>query len=290
MTGFGRATRDGRRYRFEVTVRSVNHRFLDCVLRLRDPLRDSEPALRQLLGSHLDRGHVELTIELRPLISELQSRATIDEGLAARLLVDLRGLVSRLELTDSVTLDQLLRVPGVVTVEVGATAWTEDDADDLLRVVGEALELLVAQREREGAQTLRGLENLLVGFEQLLVELENGQDAMRRGILTRAQDRLSELLVDREIDDSRMIQEAAHLAERSDVREELERLRGHLEHFRAALVEDCPVGRRLDFLAQELYRESNTLATKSRDVAWSLRAVEAKLLSEQLREQVQNIE
>lgn len=290
MTGFGRASLDGAHYRFEVSVRTVNHRYLDCVLRLRDPMRSAEPWIRELIGERIERGHLELAADALALSPAGGRRVRIDQTLALSALEGLRRLAGDLGVGEDVRIEQLMAIPGVVTVETSAPEWSEEDDRDLRRAVLEALDALVGQRRSEGEQILLGLRGVLSSFEQLVDELETSREAMREGVLIRARGRLEELLQGHEVEPARLLQEAGHLAERVDVHEELERLRGHLEHFRATLEEPGPAGRRLDFLAQELYRESNTLAAKSRDVAWSRRAVDAKVLCEQLREQVQNVE
>jgi uncharacterized protein (TIGR00255 family) len=290
MTGFGRAEHQGARYAFEVVARSVNHRFLDLSLRLRDPCRASEPAIRALIASSILRGHLELSVEARTTAPDLVPRLMLREQLVRDLVGSLRRLGTELALEQGIDLSALLTLPGVIALETTSETWTASDATDLLSAVGGALAALVSAREAEGAALQRVMVAAASELSTFVAIAELGRGELRELLFERARERTFELLQGAPVDETRLLQELAHLAERTDIAEEVDRLRGHLTLLEAALSEDGPIGRRLDFLAQEIHRELNTLGVKCRDMAWATRIVDAKLACEQLREQAQNVE
>ncbi len=296
MTGIGEATDQSGPCRVTVTARSVNHRYLDFAVRLRAPYRLLEPELRALVASRIRRGRVELGVEIEtardaPTVELCDETADALQRTARRWRR--RGLVvselSAGELMSAVRGSRPEQVSPVMGAEERALA---------VRVSRRAVAALVAEREREG----RVLEAALRGH---LSELRRNVDALvarRREVVDRAPDelerRVRELLEGSEaggasgagLDPARMVEEVALLIERSDTAEELERLGGHLDGFETAMAEEGAVGRRLDFLTQEILRELNTVGSKCRDLAMQRAVVEGKVLCEQLREQVQNIE
>ena len=299
MTGFGRAAGESPRHRVRVTLRSRNHRYLDLALRLRDEQRASEPALRELLASRLDRGRVEVTVDVEPLGSPPVELA-VDRGALHELTRILDGLVEEEILERGLTAGDLLRLPQIVHIEEAERHWGQEDEALLLEVAGRALGEVVAGRETEGAKLTVALEERLDGLEEATRELEELAPVAREEAAQALQRRLEALLggtgeEDRRpgserLDPERLAQEVAILAERSDVGEELDRLRVHLEHFREVMAAGGPAGKRLDFLTQEILRELNTLGSKGRNAAVTRVVVDAKVLCEQLREQVQNVE
>ena len=289
MTGFGTASGENGRYRVTVELRSVNHRGLDLVLRLKEVCRASEPELRAMLKERLHRGRVEMAVNAEP-VSAPEQTAEIDRGLAAalgRLAAELRsqGLAEGpLEPGD------LLRVPGLVRVAGLEASWSEEDQALLRRVAGMAIDRLVETRRIEGASLEDELRRGFQRVRELVAVL-----AERRGDVTRhyqrlLEERLRALLGDALPDRQRIEQEIALLVDKSDVNEELERLRAHLDHGAGVFTGPPPTGRRLDVLLQEMLREISTIGAKCRDLEMSRTVIEARLVSEQLREQVQNVE
>jgi uncharacterized protein (TIGR00255 family) len=289
MTGFGAASGENRRYRVTVELRSVNHRGLDLVFRLKDVCRASEPELRAMLKERLHRGRVEVTVNAEPVVDP-ESTADLDRPLAAalaRLASELRsaGLAE-----GPLTPGDLLRVPGLVRATSREAAWSDDDQALLVQVAASAIDRALASRRAEGASLE---EELRRGFERLR-ELTTTL-AGRRGEVTPhyhrlLEERLRSLVGDALPDRQRLEQEVALLVEKSDVNEELERLRAHLDHGESILDGPPPTGRRLDFLLQEVLRELSTVGAKCRDLEMSRIVMDARLASEQLREQVQNVE
>lgn len=289
MTGYGHAAEEGKRYRVRVTLRSVNHRFLDVVLRLRDEQRASEPALRDLLAGSVTRGRLEVGVDVEPTDAG-SSRLVVDKGILDQLSRALDGLLEEDLIERGLTAGDLIRHPQLLRVAEPERHWKAEDEELLLRVARSALVELVQARETEGAKLVEALRERLSGLTCVAAELRELAPEARNEAAAALRDRLEALLGDHELDPSRLAQEAAVLADRSDVTEELDRLDAHLEHFDELLAGDGAVGKRLDFLTQEIFRELNTLGSKCRHAPMTRRVLDAKVLCEQLREQVQNLE
>jgi uncharacterized protein (TIGR00255 family) len=284
MTAFARETEHADFGELTWEVRSVNHRFLDPHLRLPDELRGLETPVRERLAVRLGRGKVDCTLRFVPTQGTAGS-LKVNRRLLEQLLVAADEVATRIGEPATPHVFDLLRWPGLLEEPgqdvdaIGAAA---------LALLERTLDTLVASREREGAR-LRVL--ILERCDKLIVQADAVRARMPQvlaAVRTRIRERLSEVLG--ELDATRLEQEMALLAQRLDVDEELDRLTVHLHEVRKALDTDAPVGRRLDFLMQELNREANTLSAKSADAETTHAAVEMKVLVEQMREQVQNLE
>jgi len=265
-------------------LRSVNHRFLEPNVRLPEELRGLDPKVRERLSARLNRGKVDCTLRFAPLPGA-GGEFSINRRLMEQVLKAADEIAVRLGEPATPHVFELLQWPGLLQEPERDMDAVASAAIDLL---DRALDSLVASREREGAQ-LRAL--LLERCDKLLERVAEVRERMPEvlaGIRTRLRDRLAELQI--ELDPTRLEQEIALLAQRLDVDEEMDRLQVHVAEVRKALDSKAPVGRRLDFLMQELNREANTLSSKSSDAALTLAAVDMKVLIEQMREQVQNLE
>lgn len=289
MTGYGHAEEEAGQYRVRVTLRGVNHRFLDLVVRLRDEQRASEAALRELLAEGLSRGRVEVGVDVEP-IGPGESRLEVDRAGLLRLSGVLDELLEEELIQGGLTAGDLVRHPQLLRVVEPERPWEQADEDLLLRVAGAALAETVASRETEGGNLAEALDARLGALRQTLEELRRLAPEVRAEAAAALRERLQALLADHVIDATRLAQEAAILVDRSDVSEELDRLEAHLEHFRELMPSDGPVGKRLDFLTQEIFRELNTIGSKCRNARMTQAVLDAKVLCEQLREQVQNVE
>ncbi len=289
MTGFGQAADEDERYRIRVVLRSVNHRFLDLVVRLRDGQRTSEPALRDLLSSHLSRGRVEVNVDVEPL-GAAAVRVDLDAGAVETLSRALDGLLEEDIIESGLTAGDLIRHPQLLRVTEPESRWESEDEALLLEIASRALTELVQARETEGRKLAGALLERLEGLAGAGAELRSIASSSVQAAAAALRERLEALLGDRELDEGRLAQEVALLADRSDVTEELDRFGAHLEHFREVMASDGAVGKRLDFLTQEIFRELNTLGSKCRNAAMTRIVLDAKVLCEQLREQVQNVE
>ena len=289
MTGYGEASGSNARRAITVTLKAVNHRFLDLQLRLGEELRASEVALRELLGREVVRGRVEARVEVRA-VGERESAVEIDVELVRAVNAAVRHLVDAGVVTGGLTAGDLLRLPAALRVASAAEGWDEADEQLLLATARAAVAQLAAGREAEGAALAAALEERIAALgatvDRLVAlrgpALEESAAALRR--------RVSELLAGQPLDEGQMAQELALLADRGDVSEEIDRLRSHLAHFRTVAAEPKATGKRLDFLTQEIFRELNTLGAKSRNAEMVRAVLDAKVLCEQLREQVQNVE
>jgi len=284
MTGFARAGRQGRGGELALELRSVNHRFLDLKLTMPDALGSLETILRTELRRGLGRGRVDATLRWRPPPGQ---GLVIDEALAGEVARTARhlGTVTGDDMPVARDALALLAWPGVV--EQPAAAY-EVLRPELETVAREAVERLCEARAREGAELAGALAERLGRLETLTGELGPALADSREALTERLAARLKDLGPD--IDEVRVAQEAAVLAVRQDASEELDRLRAHVREARRLLDAAGPVGRRLDFLMQELAREANTLASKAPDLETNRLALDCKVAVEEMREQVQNVE
>jgi uncharacterized protein (TIGR00255 family) len=291
MTGFARASGENPRVRMEVSIRTVNHRNLDITLRVPEELRDHEAAVRKQIAEQLERGRVEVRIDLQSLNREAPL-VEIDE-IAIR---SMRSMIDKLageQLIDaSLRFVDLLKIPGAARAVAGLPGLEEEDIDLLRRTMGEALTRLVEAREAEGSHLQAALRRFGEDLSSLVASVERAWKEANDDLPERLRTRVQELVVGAAgLDENRLAQEVALLADRGDVQEELDRLESHLRQFDELVGgKDGPVGRRLDFLAQELFRELSTLGAKFRDPEAVRQVIDGKLLCEQIREQVQNIE
>lgn len=268
----------------QIMVRSVNHRYRDIQLRFlgRDEGPELESRLRKKLESFAQRGRLSVQVELR----WMQAPKT-------HVLVDTRAcqkLMEELSVLGELRAGDILGIPGMVTVSTVMAELNPEESEALDRLVEEAGATFRRRRKEEADGLLIQIREDLVELHQFVNWIEPSLGDFRQRILSRLRERLEELMQDRLPDESRIVQEAAMLADRADVSEEVVRLKTHLSHFEDRLEEGGSVGRSLDFLCQELQREVNTLGTKCREMGVAERVVDAKAAIERIREQVQNLE
>ncbi|MGD1147683.1 MAG: DUF1732 domain-containing protein [Thermoanaerobaculaceae bacterium] len=290
MTGFGQAQGDlSERLAADVRMTSVNSRFLEVTLRTHPRIETAEleAALRPVLSGGLTRGRVQVTVELRSLVRS-GTGLVLHWELASQLMEALEQRPAGLELAP-LALRDLLALPGFAEGG-GELALTAEEQRALLDLSGRARDALVAQREREAVALLPQLNGdlaELVSFRSWLAEVN---EQVRTALFGRLRERLATLLDGSEVNQDRLLQEAAIAADRADVSEEVQRLAAHLAHFDTLLAEGGPVGKKIDFLLQELLREVNTSGSKCREAGMGERVVAAKAALEKLREQCANLE
>ena len=282
MTAYAFAETNGPVGALSCELRTVNHRYLELSPRLPDDLRAFESALRERIAARLSRGKVDLTVRLRGEArgDALQVNHAV-LGKLSELSMDLEARFPRLQ----IEFTELLRFPGVLQQ---AEVDQDQLQDALFGVLDDALAALTATREREGAKLGAILGERLDGIERIVGEVRTWMPQIREGLRARLEQRLADLK--QPADPGRLEQELVLQLTRVDVDEELDRLATHIAEARRVLGLKEPVGRRLDFLMQEFNREANTLGSKSIDARSTNAAVELKVLIEQMREQVQNIE
>ena len=278
MTAFSRAEHGAAVWE----IRSVNHRYLDVSFRMPENLRHLETELKAQFKNKVHRGKIECSLKINS--SELKTRIRINEALVADLHFAMGQVAEITGMEDRGDILSLLRWPDVLT--------TEESGDELISDAREGFKLTVGQlvemREREG-QELAGL------LDSRLIDIEKTIDILREetpAIIAHQHEKLLKRLgdIDAEVEPGRVEQELVILAQKLDVAEELDRLVTHVLEVRRNLKMDEPVGRRLDFLMQELNREANTLSSKAAAISTTMQAVDLKVSIEQMREQIQNIE
>lgn len=293
MTGFGRAELRGDTVVVSVEARSVNHRHLDVAIRLPRALAALELDARRAIAARLERGRVDVSVQVTTTGGQPAQRVVADAALAREYVARARTLA--IELADAgvsgeVPLAWVLERPGVVRLEDAEAADTEVPWATLEPVFGRALDELVERRTAEGERLVTELRSLHAELgaivETMAVRAPIG--AQRRE--QRLRERLASLLGGASIDEARILTEAAVWADKADIAEELTRLRAHLAELALVLDKGGPVGRALDFLLQELGREVNTVASKADDLELSQAALAGKGVLEKMREQVQNLE
>ena len=263
-------------------LRSVNHRFLEVGTRLPEELRALEPQLRERVAARISRGKLDLVMRLRA--PEAAPSLAVDDVLVDQLGDLARRLHSRFP-DMRINFTDLLQYPGVLRGEATDAAALQAEA---LALLDEVLDGFVAAREREGAKLTAAIAERVDGVERIAGEVRELIPAIREGQRTKLAARMADL--PHPVDPGRAEQELVMWLQKLDVDEELDRLGSHIGEIRRVLRQREPVGRRLDFLLQEFNREANTLGSKSVDSRTSNAAVELKVLIDQIREQVQNLE
>jgi uncharacterized protein (TIGR00255 family) len=284
MTGFARREISGSWGVLVCELRSVNHRFLEPGFRLPDELRAAEGELRQRLAREIKRGKVDCSISHRRA-QGAEAALEVDPAALERLLASVRDVARTLSGSHTVNVLDVLRWPGVIRDESEGGAELLKAAQALF---GSTLEELIATRAREGQRLLELLEQRCNGLDALVAHVRTRLPEVHERVRTRLNERLAELKAN--VDQERLEQELAILLQRLDVDEELDRLTAHIAEIRRVINGNEPAGRRLDFLMQELNREANTLSSKSQDLDTTRSAVDMKVIIEQMREQVQNVE
>lgn len=293
MTGFAAAQASEHGWSLRVTIRSVNHRFLDLHLRLPEGFEPVEPRMRKMLRERVRRGHLDVTLYYEP---GGKAAVGINQEVAAAYLGAVKKLKKKFQVKGDPDLAGILRLPGVIGT---AAASTEQELarleESVAKCLTEALDRLDHMREAEAGHLREEMARRLQKISGLAKDVEELAERARPAFALRLQTRLTELLGETAIDPARLAQEAAIAAERSDVTEELSRLESHVTQFEQLLAGAPDVGKKLDFLLQEMQREANTLLSKTpgsdgEGLEITRLGIEIKSEIEKLREQVQNIE
>ena len=288
MTGYGRAVQTVNGREFTVEVRSVNNRYLDCNVKLPRMVSFAEDAVKQAVKAAISRGKVDVFITIKSE-AETDTKITLNAAIAEGYLNAMRQMVDTYGVKDDISVSTLSRLPEIFTVEKPEVD-EEQLKKDLLQVVSTALESYDAFRAAEGAALdadLRKRGNTILEFVSQ-VEAGNGQTVI--DYRTRLYNKLKEVLANTNIEESRILTEAAIFADKVAVDEETVRLRSHLEQMNQMLTTGGAIGRKLDFLLQEMNRETNTIGSKCTDVRLARIVVDIKAELEKIREQTQNIE
>ena len=283
MTAYARITEENSWGSITCELRSVNHRFLEVGFRMPDVLRESETALRDMARKKLTRGKIDCSVQIT--FNHSDAGSTLDLEVAQSHIEIAQAIANKLSDAAPISAVDIMQLPGVIkdaNIEASQVNKAGKKAFDL------ALDQMLEGREREGAKLAEMVEQRLAGIEsQIAIVRENLPEILQQQ-RTRLHEKLNELK--EQMDEQRLEQEMVIIANRADVDEELDRLQAHISEIRLALKSKESIGRRLDFLMQELNREANTLGSKSISSTTTQVSVELKVLIEQMREQIQNIE
>ena len=288
MTGYGRAVENVNGREFTVEIRSVNNRYLDCTVKLPRTLTFAEDAVKQAVKASVSRGKVDVFISVKS-DTGADIQVTLNKPMVEGYLAAMRQMVDEYGVTNDISVSLLSRMNDVFTVEK-PDVDEEQLLADLLSVVRKALDGYDAMRRTEGAALDADLRSRAATILELVAKVEAGNGQTVADYRTRLENKLREVLENTAIDESRILTEAAIFADKVAVDEETVRLRSHLDQMAAMLTSGGAVGRKLDFLLQEMNREANTIGSKCSDVNLARIVVDIKAELEKIREQTQNIE
>lgn len=288
MTGYGRAEQVLNGRDITVELRSVNSRFFEYSSRIPRTCAFMEDKLKKLVAARVSRGKVELNLSIQN-VTAADTVVQVNWQLAESYKNAFQAMADQMDLKNDATVGMIARFPDVLTQ---TAAPTDPDAlwADVEQVAGQAVEAFLAMRAAEGEKLRADVEGRLTTIETLVGQIEQNSAGRVQAYTERLYARLKEILEDRSIDEARLVTEAAIFADKTAIDEETVRLHSHVAQYRAILALDEPVGRKLDFLTQELNRESNTIGSKCQDMSITRLVVELKSEIEKIREQIQNIE
>lgn len=289
MTGFGRAECEDGDYSYKAEVRSVNNRFIDITTRLPKAFQDMELALKKLIKSHCARGSINITITLANSngnAGEWEIKPNLP--LAAQYVDAVKEIQTTLGLEGKVNLDSVIGLRDVLKVEPIAIDPAKESL--LLSMAESALASLQKMREEEGQHLKQDLSERIDSIEKHAAEIGKRQPEVIQEYKNKLKEKIKLLTEGIDLDEARLAQETAILADRCDITEEITRLSSHLNQFRKLFEANEPIGRKLEFITQEINREVNTMGSKSSDSQMSNLVIEIKSTLEKIREQLQNIE
>lgn len=288
MTGFGRCEVVTEEYKISVEMKAVNHRYLDLGIKMPKKFNYFEAAIRNLLKNYIQRGKVDVFISYEDY-TEQKLCLNYNRSLASEYMDYFKKMEEQFGLTDDVSVSVLARMPEVLTMEP-----VPEDEDYMWKLLSEALEAaakkLVQTRVQEGENLKEDLLVKLDYMNRLISGVEERSPVLLTQYREKLQDKVREMLNSSTIDDGRIVTEVTIFADKVCVDEETVRLRSHIEHTRAELLAGGSIGRKLDFIAQEMNREANTILSKANDIEISDKAIALKTEIEKVREQIQNIE
>jgi len=288
MTGYGRGEMEHQGLKVLTEIRSVNHRFLEVVVRLPQGWMALEDPVRKMVGQAVKRGRVDVFISIESA-ALLEHKMDIDWKRLERLVEAGKEVEQRLGIPSDLRWSHLIHKPEFWLLE--EPEWDVDEhRETVLQAVEQAVNALMEMRRREGTALARDLEARLQQLMGIVSRIEQETPSIREHVEKRLKSRLEEMLQETDVESDRIVAEVAVWVEKADITEELTRLKSHAEQFRQTLTRNEPVGRRLDFLLQEMNREVNTIGSKANFKAISSWVVDAKSELEKMKEQVQNIE
>lgn len=289
MTSFGRSSsEEGEKRVFTVEMKSVNSRYLDINIRMPKTLISLEEEIRKMISNSLNRGKVDVFINLKNY-NDGSGIPKVDINLAQGYLECLKEIETKLGVKNDVSVMQIARFPEVITV-IEEEDKIEEVWKELKPLISDSLDMMIAMREVEGNKLKEDILSKVSVIEELVSKVEEFADTIPKAFKVKLEERLKELLGNVDIDESRIAMEVCMLADKATVDEEIIRLRSHINQVRETLNLNDPIGRKLDFIVQEMNRETNTIGSKSSDIQMTNIVIDIKNILEKIREQVQNIE
>ena len=287
MTGFGRGRVENEGRNFTVEIKSVNHKYSEINIRLPRMFNSFEDKIRTRISSEISRGKVDVYVSFENF-SAKGINIKMNRDLAKVYLDELNALANDTGLPNNITALDLSRFPEVLKIDEEETE--EELAQDLMNALEEALRNFVAMREVEGEKLVQDLENRINFVEQKVNEITEFSQTVVTDYMEKLENRIKELLKTDVVDKDRLAQEIVYFSDKSSIEEELTRLKSHISQFRVFLKSESPIGKKFDFLVQEINRETNTIASKANCLDITNRVIEVKTEVENIREQIQNIE
>ena len=289
MTSFGRSSsEEGKKRFFTVEMKSVNSRYLDVNIRMPKTLISLEEEIRKMISNSLNRGKVDVFINLKNY-NDGSGVPKVDINLAKGYFDCLKEIEEKLGIKNDVSVMQIARFPEVITV-VEEEDKIEEIWEEIKPLIKDCLDMMVAMREVEGNKLKEDILSKISVIEQLVSKVEEFADTIPKAFKVKLEERLKELLGNVDIDENRIATEVCILADKATVDEEIIRLNSHINQVRETLKLNEPIGRKLDFIVQEMNRETNTIGSKSSDIQMTNIVIDIKNILEKIREQVQNIE
>lgn len=289
MTSFGRSSsEEGEKRVFTVEMKSVNSRYLDINIRMPKTLISLEEEIRKMISNSLNRGKVDVFINLKNY-NDGSGIPKVDINLAQGYLECLKEIETKLGVKNDVSVMQIARFPEVITV-VEEEDKIEEVWKELKPLISDSLDMMLGMREVEGNKLKEDILSKVSIIEELVSKVEEFADTIPKAFKMKLEERVKELLGNIDIDESRIAMEVCMLADKATVDEEIIRLRSHINQVRETLNLNDPIGRKLDFIVQEMNRETNTIGSKSSDIQMTNIVIDIKNILEKIREQVQNIE
>ncbi len=288
MTGFGRAEVEQEGRKLTVELKTVNHRFLDINIRMPRTLGFTEELVRKTIKDRLSRGRVDVFINYSALAGDAKT-VTADVALMSSYLDAARTAAEEVGVLDNLQLSDLIRIPDIIVIQ--EEGEDEERLSCLVQTASvQAIEALEGMRLREGESLKINIVECLEALEAIRQRVSRRKDEVVAEYALKLKQRIAELIANTDIDEARFNTEVALMADRADVTEEIVRLGTHISEFKKAANDADAVGRKLDFMVQEMNREMNTIGSKSQDYDITSAVIEGKSIIEKIREQVQNIE
>ena len=289
MTSFGRSnSEEGKKRVFTVEMKSVNSRYLDVNIRMPKSIISLEEEIRKMISNSLNRGKVDVFINIKNY-NEGAGVPKVDINLAQGYLQCLKEIEEKLNIKNDISVMQIARFPEVITM-IEEEDKIDEIWEELKPLISSSLDMMINMREVEGEKLKEDILIKINQIEELVSKVEEFADSIPKVFKQKLEERLKDLLGNVEVDENRIATEVCILADKATVDEEIIRLNSHINQVRETLKLNEPIGRKLDFLVQEMNRETNTIGSKSSDIKMTNIVIDIKNILEKIREQVQNIE